>query len=48
MNFFHKESKSKKKNGGGGGVGGQGRGTWMDIRTGQNQFAPSTASDLGA
>ena len=29
---------------GGGGLGGR----WMDIRTGPNQFAPSTSSKLGA
>ena len=55
--FFHKESKSKKNfffGGEGGGVGdgdgelGEGRGRWMDRRTGPNQFTPSTSSKLGA
>ena len=57
MNFFHTESKSKifffLGGGGVGGVGGwrvwgEGRGRWMDRRTGPNQFAPSTSSKLGA
>ena len=33
---------------GGGGVGVGWGGTWMDSRTGPNQFAPSTSSKLGA
>ena len=59
MIFFHTEFKSKKKNFffflGGGGDGGLGRvcvcvgggGSWMERRTGPNQFAPSTSLKFG-
>ena len=48
MNFFHKEFKLKKKYQGMCEGEGEGRGRWMDRRTGLNQFVPSTSSKLGA
>ena len=44
--FFSNKCKSKKKK-----FfleGGEGRGRWVDSRTGPNQFVPSTSSKLGA